>query len=111
MQYAIFFFQALWRIKKKNKEYKDEEEGSGGKQGNVLFLLPGIQGHRVTEHAEQEPGQKPHFTDFQLNPFPLGYTALNELLDKGISKIWKNSKEGDSWMEKLKFPKGQSLSH
>lgn len=65
----------------------------------------------MTEYAEQEPGQKPHFTDFQFNPFPLGYTALNELLDKGISKIWKNAKEGDSWMEKLKFPKGQSLSH
>lgn len=41
----------------------------------------------VSVDAEQEAGQKPHFTDFQLNPFPVGYPALNELSDKGISKI------------------------
>lgn len=30
-----------------------------GKQGNILFLSQGIQGHGVTEYAEQEPDRNP----------------------------------------------------
>lgn len=59
-----------------------------GSKGNYLIfkLTKGNRGPQ-SEYAKQEPGWKPRFTDFQLNPFPVGYTALNELLDKGISKI------------------------
>lgn len=68
--------------------------------------------YRATEkYAEQESGCNPYFSDFQLNPFPPGYTALNKLLEKSISKIWKNAKECDSCGGEIEFPKEQALSH
>lgn len=65
----------------------------------------------MTEYAEQGPGQKPHFTDFQFNPFPLGYTALNECHTKGSLKYERMLRMIHGvGVGELKFPEGQSLS-
>lgn len=51
-------------------------------KGDFISLTQGVQGHTVSMQSKSQ-NKKAHFADFQLNCFPPGYTALNELPDKG----------------------------
>lgn len=43
----------------------------GSKGNDLIFKLTKGNLGPQSEYAEQEPGWKPRFTDFQLNPFQL----------------------------------------
>lgn len=66
-----------------------------GKQGNILFLSQGIQGHggfwvcRTRARTET-----PYFTDFQLNPLLLGQWDQMSLVTKGSLKYERMLRRG-----------------